>query len=335
MTDGAAGKADTLSESTDMRALRGLLPDYGLPADAPLELLNLSENATFRAGSGAAALILRLHRPGYHSRAEIASELAWLQALQGTPGLRCVRPVPARDGSLIAEAGGRAVVAFAPIAGREPRPDDDLLPWFDTLGEITARLHLQARGWALPPGFARKRWDGDTILGPRPHWGDWRAAPGCEGEVAILLQRLSDDLLARLAEYGTGPAVFGLVHADLRLANLLIDEHGLWAIDFDDCGFSWWIYDFAAAVSFIETDPRLPDLAENWRAGYARVAPLPAADLAMLPVMVMLRRILLTAWLGTRAESDTAAEFGGPAYTIASAELAERFLTRGPARFWG
>lgn len=327
--------AATATPAAREAALRALLPGYGLPAEAPLRLLNLSENATFLAGEGPDALILRLHRAGYHTNAEIASELAWLGALQGEPGLRCVRPVPARDGGLIQRAGAQAVVAFAPIAGREPRPGDDLAPWFGELGAITARLHRHARGWARPAGFSRKRWDVETILGPRPHWGDWRAAPGCDGEVRALLQRLSDDLTTRLGAYGTGAAVFGLVHADLRLANLLIDEAGLWAIDFDDCGFSWWIYDFAAAVSFIETDPRLPDLAESWVSGYARVMPLPAGDIAMLPVMVMLRRLLLTAWLGSRAESDTAAEFGGPAYTLGSADLAERFLARGPARFWG
>jgi Ser/Thr protein kinase RdoA (MazF antagonist) len=106
-------------------------------------------------------------------------------------------------------------------------------------------------------------------------------------------------------------------------------------IDFDDCGFSWWMYDFAAAVSFIEADPRLPELADRWCAGYARAAPLVAADRAMLPTLVMLRRLLLTAWLGTRADSDTAREFGGPAYAEGTVALADRFLTRGPARFWG
>lgn len=315
-------------------ALRPLLPRYGLPPDAPIRLLNQSENTTLLAGEGDAALILRLHRPGYHGRDEIVAELDWLAALSAVPGLRCVRAVPARDGSPITQAGGRHVVAFVPIAGREPVPGDDLAPWFEDLGAITARLHAQARGWTLPRGFRRKRWDRDTILGPRPHWGDWRQAPGLSRDGAAVLERLDADLTARLSRYGAGADTFGLVHADLRLANLLIDGEGLWVIDFDDCGFSWWMYDFAAAVSFIETDPRLPDLADRWCDGYASVAPLALADRAMLPVLVMLRRVLLTAWLGTRADSDTAREFGGPAYTEATAVLADRFLTRGPARFW-
>jgi Ser/Thr protein kinase RdoA (MazF antagonist) len=86
------------------------LPVYGLSSDTPLTLLNRSENETWRAGD----LILRLHRQGYHTRDEIASELAWLGALQGMPGLNVVRPVAGRAG-LVTEIGGRHIVAFAPI----------------------------------------------------------------------------------------------------------------------------------------------------------------------------------------------------------------------------
>ncbi|MFN3644426.1 MAG: phosphotransferase enzyme family protein [Gemmobacter sp.] len=316
-------------------ALRALLPAYGLPKDAPLRLMHRSENDTWLAGDGAGALVLRQHRAGYHSKAEIAAELAWLAALQGLPGLRCPRPVPAGDGRLILTAGGRFVCAFAFVPGREPQPEDDLAPWFEDIGAISARLHRHARSWPRPPGFIRKRWDVATILGPRPHWGDWRAAPDLGPAGIALLQRLSDDLAARLGAYGTGPGRFGLIHADLRLANLLIDDRGLWAIDFDDCGFGWRMYDFAASVSFIEHDPRLPELAARWCAGYERTGlRLSPEDRAILPVLVMLRRLLLTAWAASRADSDTVREIGLAAYVRGTLELAERHLTGGLARGW-
>lgn len=314
-------------------SLRFLLPGYGLPPDAPLRLLNRSENETWLAGEGDAMIVLRHHRAGYHTRAEIAAELGWLTALEGHGALRCPRPLPDAAGEMIRTAEGRSVVAFAYIAGREPTPEDDLAPWFEALGEATAHLHAHARRWPLPPGFTRKRWDAETILGPRPHWGDWRAAPGLESAAHPVMTRLAAELTRRLETYGHGPDRFGLIHADLRLTNLLIDGSGLWVIDFDDCGFGWAMYDFAAAVSFIETDLRLPDLADRWCAGYRRVVPLTAADMAILPVVVMLRRVLLTAWLGTRADSDTAREIGAAGYTADTLRLAERFLSVGPARF--
>jgi len=304
------------------------LPFYGLPPDTPLTLLTRSENETWRAGN----LILRLHRQGYHTRAEIASELDWLTALQDLPGLRAVRPVAGRHG-LVSVIEGRFIVGFTPIAGQELQPGDDLSRWFAPLGEITARLHLQSRGWVLPRGFTRKRWDAETILGPRPHWGDWRLAPGLDAGGLRLLERATAALKRDLQAYGTGPEVFGLIHADLRLANLMVDDHGLTAIDFDDCGFGWWVYDLASALSFIETDPRLPDLIARWCEGYARIAPLHASDRAMIPAMIFLRRVLLTAWLATRADSDTGRALGGPAFTTGTLMLAEAYLTDGLARF--
>jgi Ser/Thr protein kinase RdoA (MazF antagonist) len=303
--------------------LDALLPRYGLPADTPIRLINRSENATHIAGD---ALILRVHRQGYHTDAEIAAELAWLTALQSVPGLRCVRPVPDRTGTLLQHAGGHAIVAFAPIAGREIAATDDLDHWFGQLGRISARLHAHARGWTPPPGFARKRWDGDTILGETPHWGRWQDAPGLAPDGRQILTRLAATLRTRLAAYGTGPGRFGLIHADLRLTNLMIDDAGLVVIDFDDCGFGWWMYDLAAALSFIETDPRLPALIAAWCDGYGRAGTLTAADRAIIPTLVMLRRVLLTAWLGTRADSDTAAAIGVEGYTAGTVTLADRYL---------
>lgn len=300
------------------------LPVYGLPPDTPLTLLNRSENETWRAGP----VVLRLHRPGYHTSPEIASELAWLTALRDLPGLNAVRPLPGAQG-LVTEVDGRFVVAFAPIAGQELQPGDDLARWFAPLGEITARLHLQARQWARPLGFTRKRWDVETILGQKPHWGHWRQAQGLDAEGEALLARATEALAARLDAYGTGPETFGLIHADLRLANLMVDGDQLHAIDFDDCGFGWWAYDLASALSFIETDPRLPDLIAHWVEGYTRIAPLRPEDCAMIPSLIFLRRVLLTAWLATRADSDTARALGSPAYTQGTLQLAESYLTEG------
>lgn len=300
------------------------LPLYGLPQDTPLTLLNRSENETWAAGD----LVIRLHRKGYHTRPEIASELAWLTALQDLPGLNAVQPIPGATG-LVTEIDDRVLVAFARLPGQELQPGDDLARWFAPLGEITARLHQHARQWRQPKGFTRKRWDVETILGPNPHWGHWRKAQGLDPQGAALLARATDALAAQLTACGTGPETFGLIHADLRLANLMVAGDSLTAIDFDDCGFGWWAYDLAAALSFIETDPRLPDLIAAWVEGYARIAPLTPRDRAMIPALIFLRRVLLTAWLATRADSDTAQALGGPAYTLGTLTLAEHFLTDG------
>jgi Ser/Thr protein kinase RdoA (MazF antagonist) len=326
-----AGLYDDAFIETLRRGAESLAPEWGLSDRARVSLLTVSENATFRADDPerAAPVILRVHRPGYHTRAEIESELHWIEALRAEGVAAIPRPLPCRGGGHIAgfarDGETRDVVAFEFMSGAEPARADDLSPGFRELGRISARLHGHARRWARPPGFVRKTWSFDTTVGPTPHWGDWRAALGLTPEGRETLERACVELARRLDAYGAGPDRFGLVHADLRLANLLVDDGRIGVIDFDDCGFGWFMYDFAAAISFIETDPQIPALQDAWVAGYREVAPLSPEDEAMLPTFVMLRRLLLTAWIASHAETPTAQEFG-TGYTDGTVAIAERFL---------
>lgn len=314
--------------------VRAALPRWGLAPEARLERLSLSENIALRAEDGTHDLVLRIHRPGYHTRDEIASELQWLQALEGA--LPVPRPVRGRNGDLILDVAHGAhafhAVAFHYLPGHAPPADADLPLWFAQLGTLTARLHAQARTWRRPDGFRRKVWTFDTMIGRAPLWGEWRKGLGLDAQGAAVIARAAGRLERELAALGEEAEEFGLIHGDLRLANLLVDGPRLSLIDFDDCGFSWFLYDFAASVSFMEHDPIVPDLAAAWSEGYRRVAPLSDAQAARLPLFVTLRRILLTAWLASRADTDTARALG-PEYTRGTVDICERYLAGGAGRF--
>lgn len=296
-----------------------------------IRLLNVSENATFALTDPTGReLILRVHRIGYSSPQEIRSELAWINALRSAAVIDTAAPVAGADGELVQQLGAdangyrRSAVAFERVPGSAP--DSEAAPrWFERLGALTAAMHAHARAWSLPPGFSRKRWDVDAMVGPQGYWGPWRAAIGLDAEGARIVERAIEHIRLRLERFGTPPQRFGLVHADLRLANLLVDGGKLSIIDFDDCGFSWFLYDFAAAVSFIEHEPTVPALLEAWLAGYARVSPLDVTERAELPGLVVLRRILLSAWLASHAEIPFARDFGA-AHTQGTVTLAEDLL---------
>lgn len=115
------------------------------------------------------------------------------------------------------------------------------------------------------------------------------------------------------------------MHGDTRLANLLIDGDIVKVLDFDDCGFSWFMYDAATPVSFYEHEPQVPALIEAWKAGYRRVATLSKMDEEEIPTFIMLRRLLLVAWIGNRSETDLAKSLG-PDYTEGTMGLCERYL---------
>jgi Ser/Thr protein kinase RdoA (MazF antagonist) len=221
----------------------------------------------------------------------------------------------------------RYATAFQHVEGHEPSRSDDLTDTFRTLGAITARMHSHARAWTRPAGFVRKAWSFRTMLGDRALWGDWRVGPGLDRAGLTLLERTVECLRLRLARFGKSPDRFGLIHADLRLTNLLADGGVLNVIDFDDCGFGWFAYDFAASVSFIEDDPAVPELLAAWLEGYRTVAPFARADEAEIPAFVMLRRMLLLAWIASHAEAPEARALAGT-YTSGTLALADEFLRR-------
>jgi Ser/Thr protein kinase RdoA (MazF antagonist) len=219
----------------------------------------------------------------------------------------------------------RHCVRFEYLAGTEPADDD--AAHFAELGEITARMHQHARQWQRPPWFTRFHWDYDAAFGPRARWGRWQDGIGVgPGEHAVL-DRLDRVLRDRLAAFGTGPQRYGLVHADTRLANLLVDGGRVSVIDFDDSGFSWYLYDAGTSVSFFEHQPHVPGLVDSWLSGYRRVTALPPEDEAEIWTFIMFRRLLLVAWIGSHQGADIARELGA-GYTQDSCALAERYLSR-------
>ena len=193
----------------------------------------------------------------------------------GPPG--CCPPPTAAGWS---SAGGRHCVRFEFLpggrAGRRrtaaPRP----LAHFAELGAITARMHAHARGWARPDWFTRFRWDDDAAFGAAAAVAPGAGAAGDgvgvgpgRGEI---LGRLERRLRERLARSVAAPERFGLIHADTRLANLLVHEGTTAVIDFDDAGFGWYLYDLGTTVSFFEDDPAVPGLVAAWLEGYRRAA---------------------------------------------------------------
>jgi Ser/Thr protein kinase RdoA (MazF antagonist) len=293
-------------------------------------LVNLSENHTFRIDlPDGRQFFLRVHRPGYQSAAAIESELEWLVTLRRETDLPVPQPIKGRDGRWLqtfASGGGpRHAVLFAPEPGVEPSPGDDLEGLFETLGRFAALAHRHATIFKPSAAFNRPTWNAGAILDADGLWGDWRAAPHVEGEIATTLAGLDQRLRADLAAYGMSRERFGLIHADMRLGNLLVDGDHVTLIDFDDCGFGWYMYDFAAAISFHEADANAPAWRASWLQGYLKIRALDDADVAIVDVMILLRRMALLAWIGSHGETDLA-RVHADRFAIVTAEVAAPYL---------
>ena len=307
---------------------------WDLPEGAAARLINVSENATYLVEApGGYKSILRVHRENYHSHRAIECELAWLEALDRekvvtTPGYYLGRNGdPIQEGRVEGLDDPRYMVLFHFVQGQAPDENGDMTDGFEELGAIAARCHDHVLRWRKPDNFERLTWDVDAVFGTAPTWGDWRDAPEVDDTVKPTLERVEATIRARLQAFGKAPDRFNLIHADMRLANLLIDGGGTRLIDFDDCGMGWFLYDFAAAISFIEDDPRIPGLKSAWVRGYRSVRAMSAGEEAEIDTFVMLRRMALLAWIGSHIEAPEPQELA-PGFAATTARLGQAWMDR-------
>jgi Ser/Thr protein kinase RdoA (MazF antagonist) len=267
-----------------------------------------------------------------HNEEMIRSELVWLAALRREADLPVREPVPNLDGELytfIELPGiphGRYVTLMRWVDGR--RLEGGLRPkHMQSWGEITAKLHNFSAGWQPPDGFFRPAWDWRGQLGGR----DFRVS------VEELVERMpqefrqpfleiSEEVQKVTRRLGKKSDAYGLIHADMYPENLLFKAGRAIPIDFEDCGWGYWIWDIGTGLS---TWPWTEDFA--WRRdafleGYARYRTLPEAQLKHLDLFMAATYATMALWATMFIYHDPAMEAEHAAWRAGEGEKLLRFF---------
>lgn len=284
--------------------------------DHSVELVTIGENVTFRAyrPGGPDSFVLRLHRPGYHSLAELDSERLWLAAL-ASAGVSVPEPAAGPDGQFFVPVTvSPGDVRHAGLTrwrdGRilaDPQASTDVessvTDQFTQLGTLMARMHTQATAWSPPPGFTRQRLDADGLVGEAPFWGRFWEAGDLTPAQAAALSDARSVALGHLRAYGEPADRFSMIHADLHLGNLLVDPTGaLSVIDFDDAGYGWHQYDMAVALLHIWDAPDAGAARAAFFDAYRTARPITDEELAWVPFFETVRLMALIGWKDQRPE---------------------------------
>jgi Ser/Thr protein kinase RdoA (MazF antagonist) len=315
----------SLSRRAQLSRLRRLgrtaLASYELD-NARLTLLRFEHNTTFRVDASNGRYLLRINRPQVHGPDTIASEMAWLTALRRDTDIGVPEPVAARDGSLVLVGGdtgvpeARSCVLLRWLDGRFV--NRGLVPvHLRRVGLLAGRLQEQAATWAPPAGFLRPRVDTLTsqgkidsispsaaaaLDGEHPSAADADRAIGLVEALfsrkdATILEKALEVVWATTQRLAEETSAFGLIHGDLHHENFLFDNGEARAIDFDDCGWGFSLYDLAVTLFEIEDRPRYDELCDALLGAYATTRRLPPDYAMRLDALLVLRRMQILLWI--------------------------------------
>lgn len=313
-----------LGEANSLVLAKLALAEFGFdPETVPLTFVKMRENTVFRADAPGGAIALRLHRPGYRSRQEVAAESDFIEVLaeRGFPVVRLVPTVTGEYTAVVSDGETEAIVdaqmwleGSRQLGDTETEDGADGLDagHFATMGGIAARMHHVAEELAGVRGFDRSSWDAEGMIGSAALWGDALTVPGLDDASREQLARTREVMRRALAEYGTASAVYGTIHADFTPENVLVGtrEDGgdeLVVIDFDDFGDGWYLFDLATPLFFFQGHPDYAAFRASLLEGYRAERPLSGAEERLLDLFLVARGYTYLGWAATRPETDTAA----------------------------
>ena len=149
------------------------------------------------------------------------------------------------------------------------------------LGQVVARCtHLPQAG-SLPRasraliGIGRRSLAGACSSIPARSW----LLP-CLPQFQEPFQAVSQEAKQVMESLGKGPDAYGLIHADLYPENVLFKAGKAYPIDFEDCGYGYWMWDIAVALCQWAWNKDWERMRDAFREGYAQVRTLPEAQWA-------------------------------------------------------
>lgn len=314
---------DLLPEAERLAAFDGLaaraLADWNLQPIS-LERIAYRENAVYAVQVDRKRRVaLRVHRHGYHDRAALESELAWMSALS-LAGVATPQVIRTPAGSTVAEITTEAVpvphlcdllewVEGRPVGSveqRAAREAGSLFGIYRGVGRIAAQIHSHSAVWQPPADFVRPHWDREGCLGERALWGPWFQLDALGGPDRSRLAAAVEVIDGTLRRYGANPQVYGMVHCDFVPENLIEDGGRVTLIDFDDSGYGWYLWELATAVFWYLGTPEYRPALEGYVSGYREVRPLSDDELRLLPQFLLMRALVYMGWMQTRRTQQTA-----------------------------
>ena len=267
--------------------------NYGLAEPIEVRFLESGANESCLIESPAQKYIYRIYIENEFYPRNPQTFLYELELLSFLREYQLPVPQPVRrlDGEMLSEmktqSGPRCSALFHFFEGEEhiawhPEVNEPLVVSF---GASVAEIHQRADTFQKP--YCRHHFDLQYLLDGPLETLEVNLKKRRRGDLAFF-KDYADFMRRQLTALGKDKAIYGLIHADLHVGNILYHpDDGFCILDFDQCAFGWRAYDVATFLyNIVETVPaHLTD--DIWRCfleGYNQVHPLTRLEMDCLPV---------------------------------------------------
>ena len=314
-------RALTPVEDPDFAVAHAVLAEYEVPP-AEVRAIRLSNNSVYSVSPTASAaerLVLRVHRPNYRTTTQVEAELALLERIAVDGRVRAPRPVRTTDGRLVAElrdgSGIRSCDLLTWVEGRVLRPTMGLgQSGVTELGRTLGCLHNALAASDQMAAGCLPRWHASVLFTEESPFRPGPLSKVFDSSQLLLIRDVASRTEEVFRELDKVSGSFGIIHFDFILLNCRMRRRaGEWdvgVIDFDDCGWGYFLYDLAAIVGNLADFPGHPRMRDTFLAGYREVRDLPDSAEANLPLLMAARHVVSALCFAgrERAKPDSVAE---------------------------
>lgn len=217
---------------------------------------------------------------GGHNYDQVAAEMDWLAALARDTDLNVPRPLSARNGALVVEAGApgvpepRLCTIFSWVRGTNLAQHMSTAS-ISNLGKLMARLHAHALTYHPPEELTLLKFD-RVFPFPEPViFFEESFSALFSPERRAVYQQAIDWAQNAIDRLQAGGESMRILHGDLHQWNVRYDHGLLSPIDFEDLMLGWPVQDIATTLYYFFDPDKYASLRSAFQEGYTRCSPWP------------------------------------------------------------
>ena len=276
--------------------------------DAALSWLGYSSNAVFAVAAADGRFVLRLQWGERVKSAGLRAELRWLRRIRRhTPLLAPLAIAPrASAEAYFVELPHEALPAqqtvyatlFEFLPGETKTASELGLDDIRSVGRYLAYLHRDAQPGAAA-GFERPRLDWPGLFGVDSPYGSAGEDDQLDASQRAVFAEVGARVRDVMSELDCVDGAFGLIHADLLAKNIKFNGADVAALDFEHCGWGYFLYDLAPLLWQLkgERAADYPALEGALWSAYIDIRPAAAHQRHHLEAMIAARQLVSCRWL--------------------------------------